>query len=125
MLKLPPILQGDSLTRLIQGAAGGAIVTIIVGFAWGGWTLGSTATKMAQDQSEAAVVAAMAPVCAERFAALPDAAVRKVALVKADSWKRSDQFPKALVTLDGASSPNSDLVDACYKIITTQKAAAK
>ena len=43
MMKLPPILQGESLTRLLQGIAIGAVATIAVGFYWGGWTLGSTA----------------------------------------------------------------------------------
>ena len=38
-MQLPPILHGDSLTRLLQGAAGGAIVTMIIGFQWGGWLL--------------------------------------------------------------------------------------
>ena len=123
-MQLPPILQGDSLTRLLQGAAAGAVATIVVGFYWGGWTLGSTAEKMAQQRSETAVVAVLAPVCAEKFAALPDAAAKKVALAKVDSWKRSDEFPKDLVTLKGETSPNSDLVDACYKLVVAQKAAA-
>jgi hypothetical protein len=33
---------GDSLKRLLQGAAAGALIMVIVGFTWGGWTLGST-----------------------------------------------------------------------------------
>ena len=124
MMKLPPILQGESLTRLLQGIAIGAVATIVIGFYWGGWTLGSTAEKMAQQRTETAVVAALAPGCAEKFAALPDAAAKKIALAKADSWKGSDEFPKELVTLKGETSPNSDLVEACYKLVFAQKAAA-
>jgi hypothetical protein len=123
MMKLPAALQGGSLTRLLQGIALGAVATRGVGFNWGGWTLGSTATKMANDRAEEAVVMAMAPVCAEKFAALPDAVAKKAALVKADSWKRSEEFPKEFVTLKGESYPNSDLVDACYKLVVGQKAA--
>lgn len=37
-MNLPPILEGESLTRLMQGAAAGAVVAMIVGFSWGGWT---------------------------------------------------------------------------------------
>jgi len=29
---------GDSLKRLLQGAAAGAVATMFVGFYWGGWT---------------------------------------------------------------------------------------
>jgi hypothetical protein len=124
MLKLPPALQGESLTRLLQGIALGAVATIIVGFYWGGWLLGSTADKMARQRTETAVVAALAPGCATKFAALPDAAAKKAALAKVDSWKRGEEFPKELVTLPGETSPNSDLVEACFKLVFAQKAAA-
>ena len=40
-MQLPSILQGESLTRLLQGAAAGAVATMFVGFYWGGWSLGS------------------------------------------------------------------------------------
>ena len=72
-MQVPSILQGESLKRLLQGAAAGAVATIVVGFYWGGWSLGSTADKMAKERSELAVVAALAPVCADKFRALPDA----------------------------------------------------
>ena len=112
------------LTRLLQGAAIGAIATIFVGFYWGGWSLGSTADKMAKERSDLAVVAALAPVCADKFRALPNAEAKKVALSKADSWKRQDEFPKELVTLPGESYPSSALVDACYTLLLAPTSAA-
>jgi hypothetical protein len=118
------ILQGESRTRLLQGAAVGAVATIVVGFYWGGWSLGSTANKMAKERSELAVIAALAPVCADKFRALPDAEARQVALSKVTSWKRPDEFPKELVTLPGETYPNSALVDACYTLLLAPKSAA-
>jgi hypothetical protein len=123
-MQLPSILQGESLTRLLQGAALGAIATMIVGFNWGGWSLGSTTDKVARERSESAVVAALAPVCADKFRALPDAEAKRAALLKVDSWKRRDEFPKEFVTLPGDSYPNSALVDACYALIAAPKAAS-
>jgi hypothetical protein len=123
-MQLPSILQGESLTRLLQGAAIGAIVTMIIGFNWGGWSLGSTADKMAKERSDVAVVAALAPVCADKFRALPDADVKKAALLKAETWKRRDEFPKELVTLPGETYPSSALVDACYALIAAPKAVS-
>jgi hypothetical protein len=123
-MQLPSILQGESLTRLLQGAAVGAVATIFVGFYWGGWSLGSTAEKIAKERSELAVVAALAPVCADKFRALPDFDAKKVALAKVDSWKRRDEFPKELVTLPGGSYPSSSLVDACYTLLFAPKSAA-
>ena len=123
-MQMPAMLEGDSLTRLLQGAAAGAVATIVVGFWWGGWSLGSTAEKMAKERSELAVVAALAPVCADKFRALPDAAAKQVTLSKIDSWKRRDEFPKELVTLPGESYPSAALVDACYTLLMAPKSAA-
>jgi alpha/beta superfamily hydrolase len=123
-VELPAILQGESLTRLLQGAAAGAVATMFVGFYWGGWSLGSTAAKMAKERSELAVIVALAPVCADKFRALPDADAKKVVLSKVDSWKRRDEFPKELVTLPGESYPSSALVDACTTLLLAPKSAA-
>ena len=108
-MQLPSILQGELLTRLLQGAAAGAVATMFVGFYWGGWSLGSTADKMAKERSDLAVVSALAPVCADKFRALPDADAKKVALSKVDLWKRRDEFPKEIVTLPGELYPSSPL----------------
>jgi alpha/beta superfamily hydrolase len=122
-MEMPSMLQGESLKRLLQGAAAGAAATMVIGFSWGGWSLSSTAETMAKQRSERAVVAALAPVCADKFRALPDAEAKKVALSKVDSWKRRDEFPKEFVTLPGESYPNSALVDACYTSLAPKSAA--
>ena len=111
------------MKRLLQGAAAGAVATMVVGFSWGGWSLGSTADKMAKERSELAVVAALAPVCADKFRALPDAEAKTVALSKAESWKRAEEFPQELVTLPGQTYPSSALVNACYALLAPKSAA--
>ena len=123
-MQVPSMLQGESLKRLLQGAAAGAVATMFVGFYWGGWSLGSTADKMAKERSVLAVVAALAPVCADKFRAQPDAEAKQVALSKVDSWKRRDEFPKEFVTLPGETYPNSVLADACYTLLFAPKSAA-
>ena len=79
---------------------------------------------MAKERSELAVIAALAPVCADKFRALPDSEAKNVALSKVDSWKRRDEFPKELVTLPGESYPSSALVDACSTLLLAPKSAA-
>src|SRR5271169_5887860 len=59
--------QGESLTRLLQGAAAGVIATLVLGFGWGGWMLGSTAKTLADSTANSAVVAAIAPICVDQF----------------------------------------------------------
>ena len=123
-MQVPSILQGESLKRLLQGAAVGAVATIVVGFSWGGWSLGSTADKMAKEQSERAVVAALAPVCADKFRALPDAEAKTIALSKVEAWKRGEEFPKEFVTLPGETYPSSALAYACSTLLLAPKSAA-
>ena len=94
-MQVPSMLQGESLKRLLQGAAAGAVATMFVGFYWGGWSLASTADKMAKERSELAVIAALAPVCADKFRALPDAEAKKAALSKVESWKRGRSSPRS------------------------------
>lgn len=124
MSKIPAMFQGESLTRLFQGVCVGAVATMFVGFYFAGWSLHSTAEKMATDKANTAVITALAPVCAEKFRALPDAAAKEAALIKVDSWKRRDEFPKELITLPGESYPSSALVDACYALLQKPKSAA-
>jgi hypothetical protein len=123
-MQVPSMFQGESLTRLLQGAVAGAVATIFIGFNWGGWSLGSTADKMAKEQSESAVVAALAPVCADKFRAQADATAKAIALSKVDSWKRVDEFPKEFVTLPGETFPSSALAGACYALLMAPKSAA-
>src|SRR5581483_6600579 len=99
----------------IWGAVAGAIAIVIIGF-WGfGWTLGSTADRMAKDQSEAAVVVAMTPVCVARFEAQADASAKLADLKKVtESWNRSTFIEKGgWATAPGSDTPNSDVARAC------------
>jgi hypothetical protein len=123
-MQVPSMLQGESLKRLLQGAAIGAVATMFVGFNWAGWSLGSTANRMAKDRSEQAVVTALAPVCADKFRALPDAEAKTIALSKLDAWNRAAEFPKEIVTIPGETYPSSALVYACSTLLLTPKSAA-
>ena len=68
-MEIPKILAGESLTRLIQGTIFGAVAASVIGFSWGGWTLESTAERLAAERVSAALVTAYAPVCVERYRA--------------------------------------------------------
>lgn len=56
---------GDSLKCLLQGAVAGALVTMIVGFTWGGWTLRSTAETVAIERTGAAIAATLTSICVD------------------------------------------------------------
>ena len=120
-MKLPPILQGESLTRLLQGAAAGAAIAMIVGFSWGGWQLNSTAEKTADQRATSAMVAALAPICVDKFQRAADAKAELIALKKTDSWERDSFVTKGGWATFPGSEPNSDVAAACAKILSGDK----
>ena len=120
-MNLPPILKGDSLTRLMQGAAGGAVIAMIIGFSWGGWTLQKTADKMAEQKSSEAVVAALTPICVEKFNQAADATTTLAALKKVDSWQQDGFVTKGGWATFPGNQPNRDVAEACAKVLNGTK----
>ena len=120
-MNLPPMLQGEQLTRLLQGAVVGAVVTIAIGFGWGGWHLHSKSEKLAQQRADEAVVAALAPICVDKFQSANDAKVTMAALKATNDWNRDAFIEKGgWATLPG-STPSRMVADACAKILSERK----
>jgi hypothetical protein len=96
---------------LWTGAGGVVVGMFLLSYGFGFFMSKNAAEKLASANSESAVIAALAPVCAEKFGALPDVAARTVTLVadKDNSYKMRDAFPEAMITLPGKSYPDSDL----------------
>jgi len=108
------------LKPAILGAIVGGIATMVLGFNQGGWVLGSTAGQMAKQQSAAAVVEALVPVCVSQSKTDPDAAA-KFAVFGAitSSYERRDFVMKAgWATIPAATSPDSDLAAACADVLS-------
>ena len=99
----------------IWGAVAGAVAMAIVGFWALGWTLSSTADRMARDRADAAVVDALTPVCVAKFEAQADAAAKLTELKKiSTSWDQRSFIEKGgWATTSGSSTPNSDVATAC------------
>lgn len=99
----------------VWGAVTGAIGMAIVGFWAFGWTLASSAERMARDRADAAVIAALTPVCVARFEAQADASSKILELQKIfSSWdKRSFIEKGGWATIPGSGTPNSDVATAC------------
>ena len=121
-MQLPAILQGESLTRLMQGAAAGAIATMVIGFNWGGWMLGSTAKQMAEKSANTALVAALAPMCADKFRQAADASLNMTELKKVSSWMQDSYIEKGgWATFPGMVSPEHGVAQACADLLTALK----
>ena len=118
-MELPSILQGESLTRLSQGAIAGFLATAVIGFNWGGWMLESTAKQMAEKSAQNAVVTILAPMCADKFRQAPDATLNMVELKKVSSWMQDSYIERGgSATFPGIESPERGVAQACANLLT-------
>ena len=126
-MQVPSIFQGQSLNRLLQGAAVGAVASIVLGFSWGGWMTDSAANKLAADRADTAVVAALTPVCVERFLQNSDAQANLAVIKKIPcNWEQGEYVQKGgWATQPGATSTDYHLARECAEKLTQEKTAAQ
>src|SRR6478609_2589072 len=74
--------------------AGCIVATIVVGFAWGGWVMGSTAERMANDAAGTARAQLAATSCVTLFNKSPDMVAQLAALKNAPSYQRNEIIAK-------------------------------
>jgi hypothetical protein len=126
-MQVPSILQGESLKRLLQGAAVGVVASMVIGFSWGGWMTGGTATRLAAERADTAVMAALTPVCVEKFMQNSDAKANLAILQKiSTNWEQGQFLEKGgWATRPGATSSDYQLARACAEKLVQTKTAAQ
>jgi hypothetical protein len=96
------------------GVVVGALGIMILGFAWGGWVLGSTAERMAKERADGAVTAVLVPICVERFMGQADAAAKLAEFQKGASWQQHHVIAQGgWVTATGSHDPHAAVVRTC------------
>ncbi len=114
--------QGESLKRLLQGAAVGVVASLAIGFGWGGWMLGSTAKTLADSTASSAVVAAIAPICVDQFQRSAAAANNLTELKKATVWEQATFVEKGgWAMMPGSKAVDSGVPQACAAILSSLK----
>jgi hypothetical protein len=102
------------------------VATIVVGFVWGGWVTGGTATEMSNKAAEGASAKLAAAICAAQFDHDPAATVQRAALNKLDTWQRADFITKGgWATLPGMKDAVAGAADLCAEQVAlpTEKTA--
>ena len=121
-MEMPLILQGMSITRLLQGAAVGAVATMIVGFGWGGWMLGGTAKTLADNTTKSAVIAAIAPICVDQFQHGVAAATNLVELKKISPYQQAAYVEKGgWAVMPGSTKVDAGVPEACATLLNNLK----
>jgi hypothetical protein len=94
------------------GFIGGAVVAMIVGFAWGGWVTGGTA----KGKTDEAVLASRAAICVAQFMGAPNHDRELKAFQEIDSWKRSELIGKGgWDKMPGQGEASGSVAEACAR----------
>jgi hypothetical protein len=94
----------------VWGLIAGAVIAMIVGFAWGGWTTsGST-----RAQTQEAVLASQAAICVAQFMKQPNHEEKLKALEEVNSWQRPEAIEKGgWDKMPGQAKANDAVSRAC------------
>jgi hypothetical protein len=102
----------------VWGAIGGAVVTMIIGFAWGGWVLGSNSLNMSKETARTAVVDRLAPICVAQFNQDPDRDKKLVEFKEVSSWKKGQYVQdQGWATMPFEKEPDGSVADRCSALI--------
>jgi hypothetical protein len=98
-----------------------SILTMIVGFNWGGWVTGGTAQKMADLGARNAVIQRLAPMCVDQFNQDPEKAQKLTELQDMSVYKRGGYVEtQGWATMAGEAKADRQVADACAKLLFSQ-----
>ena len=105
-------------TVLFWSVVAAVILTMIVGFTWGGWVTGGTAQEMAEVAAKKAVVERLSLICADQFSQDPDKEQKLIAFIDTKAYQRDDYVTdQGWATMFGDEEPDRNVADACAKLI--------
>ena len=108
-------MKAEMEEKIKYGAGGlvcGAVVAMIIGFAWGGW-LTSSAT---QKKSDTAVLASQAAICVAQYIKEPNSQEKLKEFAAIDSYKRYEFIEKGgWNKMPGQKEASSGVANACVE----------
>lgn len=108
----------DKISLGVWCAIGGAIITMIIGFNWGGWVMGSTSINMGEKMARLAVAERLAPICVHQFNLDPQREENFLTLKGKSSWDQ-EKYIKAQgwATMPTEEKPDSMVAEKCSELI--------
>lgn len=108
----------DKISVGVWCAIGGSIITMIIGFNWGGWVRGSTSLDMGEKMAQEAVVDRLAPICVSQFNKDPQREENFLTLKGLNSWQRGtyiEQQGWAIMPFE--KTFDRDVASKCSKLL--------
>jgi hypothetical protein len=105
--------------HLVWAALAAVVLTVFIGFTWGGWTTASGAQKMADAAAKTAVTERLAPICVAQFNLDPDKNQKLEELNTLTAYQRAEYVrDQGWATIFGETEPNRKVADECVKLLT-------
>lgn len=112
----------NELKPILFGAVGGAVALAILGFTWGGWVTKGSAEAMAAKRGEAAMISALAPICASQFQLASDAATQQAEFAKKSTWDQTKLVEAGgWAKMPGSTEAQAGVAKACADMIVKLK----
>ena len=109
-------MKKEYIKPFVWGLVVSAVLTMIIGFAFGGWVTGGTAQEMAKEMADEAVINRLAPICVVQFNQDPEKDRKLKELKEKSSWDRKDYVEKqGWATMPGEKEPDSNVADECAR----------
>jgi hypothetical protein len=94
------------------------VLTMIIGFAWGGWVTGGTALKMAEKMADDAIVKRLAPMCVLQSTRDPGKDQKLKELKEAGAYQGGEYVEKqGWATMPGEEKPDSNVASECARLL--------
>ena len=107
-------MKKEYIKPFVWGLVVSAILTMIIGFAFGGWVTGGTAQRIAKEMADEAVIDRLAPICVTQFNQDPEKDKKLQELKEISSYQRGDYVEKqGWATMPGEKEPDSNVANEC------------
>lgn len=103
-----------SKTALFWSCVACVIVTIVIGFGWGGWVTGGTAEEMVDDAAEQSRAQLAAAICVDRFMAGNETRAQLVELKDLSSYQRGEFIEDGTwAVMPGSEQASDEAAELC------------
>jgi hypothetical protein len=112
-------------TQWLWSCVGSVVATVIVGFWFGGWVTGGSASSMSEGAATSARAELAANICVDRFVNDPEFGAELALLKDASRFQRGRLLEEAgWTTLQGTDTPVANAAALCSEMLVAMEAPA-
>jgi hypothetical protein len=112
-------MNSEKIKLGLWSGVGGALVTMYVGFNFGGWMTNGSAEAMAKETAATAVAERLGRICVAQFNRDTAKSEKVIEMKGKDAWENGRYIDKQNWSImPGDEKPDSGVADACAKQLT-------